>query len=983
MVAESGCLAALAVVPIFFDLHTVRIFEEAKAPLLRSIAIIIAVALLTSALEGGRSGWRKTRALWRLPVAKPALALTGAYLLSTVTSIAPSISFWGAYTRCQGAYTWLSYVTVFLAMVWLVQQRRQAERFVTVILLASTPVAVYSILQHLGYDFILWQGHLDPVARVTSTAGNPIFVSAYVIMVIPLTLVSVLEQTVIARAPGGRAGRLRQLLSIGMYFALFVLQMLTLVYSQSRGPFIGLCVGLVFATIAFAVRQGMRWLAVSAGALIATGVLSLLLVNLPQTPLETLREAPHLGRLGRIFSVGHGEGGGRVRLLIWQGMAKLLAAEPRRYLTGYGPETILLAYPIFQPAELARLEGRNATPDRSHNETFDALIQTGGLGLAAQLVVLLALLLHILRCLRVINSAGQRRSFLCVAIIGAVFGVVAPYLVDGNIRFSGVGLPTGMIGGLFVYLVARAFTDEGRPEQNLSWSDLLMIGLLAAVVAHFVETQVGIATVATRLHFWVYAALAVAIGAMQHAPGHQELLRLPPGGASVHSGNSVAIAHVVSLIMVTLTFSLYHENLDLRRHAAALSSLFLAVWLVGAFLVAAEPDSVRDGLGRLGRYAALTGGIWLLYLLIHRSFIQGPPLVGSFDPLALGVDRANAASIFYGFVFLVLGSWAAAIVLREPPPQNGVKPPGWYAVMYPWLLVGAAFVITTTNLSVTWADSFNKQAELLERQRQWNAAQLLYQEALRLQPKEDRYVSGLGHMLLEQARSQPGSQLENRDRLLAQAVAAMQRALRINPLNMDNSRNLAATHGTWAMLSEEPSTRAHHANEADTYYAQAVRLSPNNTTVLNDWARLHLQLDDPARALAILNQSLTVDPGYAETYALRAQANLAAGAFEDALGNCEQALAIDPTLLLAWQGKSIALRRLNRLEQAIDAAQAALAVAPGNATSHRNLALLYQDNGQLSLALEEAKAALALAEPEEQGALSAFVAQLEATHPQQ
>ncbi len=52
-----------------------------------------------------------------------------------------------------------------------------------------------------------------------------------------------------------------------------------------------------------------------------------------------------------------------------------------RPLIGYGPESMYVAYNRFYPPELTQVEKRNASPDRSHNETWDSLVITGVLGL--------------------------------------------------------------------------------------------------------------------------------------------------------------------------------------------------------------------------------------------------------------------------------------------------------------------------------------------------------------------------------------------------------------------------------------------------------------------------------------------------------------------------------------------------------------------------------------------------------------------------
>src|SRR5713101_1407374 len=110
---EGGWLAALVIVPTFFDPHTVRTFDADKILLLRSIALVMFLGLVVWIVEAGRAAsTRAGRSLWHAPIVAPMVLLTAAYGLSTVCSIAPHVSLWGSYFRCQGLYTWLSYVTV-------------------------------------------------------------------------------------------------------------------------------------------------------------------------------------------------------------------------------------------------------------------------------------------------------------------------------------------------------------------------------------------------------------------------------------------------------------------------------------------------------------------------------------------------------------------------------------------------------------------------------------------------------------------------------------------------------------------------------------------------------------------------------------------------------------------------------------------------------------------------------------------------------
>jgi tetratricopeptide (TPR) repeat protein len=230
--------------------------------------------------------------------------------------------------------------------------------------------------------------------------------------------------------------------------------------------------------------------------------------------------------------------------------------------------------------------------------------------------------------------------------------------------------------------------------------------------------------------------------------------------------------------------------------------------------------------------------------------------------------------------------------------------------VYPCLFIGALLVIVYTNLNGARADSLSKYGAFYESQRRWDAAAAVHEGAHRLQPGQARYAGSLARVLMETARGDDLDRPAERDRRLARAVALLERALQISPLDPDHSRNLAATHRRWAASSGNATERRRHTEQADGYYQRAVTLSPNNVALRNEWAALHLERRDPARALAILDQSLRIDARYASTHLMRAKAHLAGGALEEALADYERALAIDPALLPAQRGKALVRERL-------------------------------------------------------------------------
>ncbi|MBC8264557.1 MAG: hypothetical protein H8E47_10595, partial [Anaerolineales bacterium] len=185
-VIEAGWLTAIIVVPLFFNVYSDRVFEPDKLTLLRSIALVMAVAWVIKVLEAG--SWRLEVGNWKLvlgtPLVLPTLLLVAVYILATIASVTPRISLWGSYQRLQGTYTTFSYIVIFFLALQGLRTRQQIERLVTAAILVSLPISLYGILQRYGLDPLPWASPVE--TRVASNMGNAIFVAAYLIMVVPL-----------------------------------------------------------------------------------------------------------------------------------------------------------------------------------------------------------------------------------------------------------------------------------------------------------------------------------------------------------------------------------------------------------------------------------------------------------------------------------------------------------------------------------------------------------------------------------------------------------------------------------------------------------------------------------------------------------------------------------------------------------------------------------------------------------------------------
>ncbi len=265
--------------------------------------------------------------------------------------------------------------------------------------------------------------------------------------------------------PPATPSRLARILDATGWGALTLALLATILFSQSRGPWLGLGAGLFVGGVVLllvlirraptaAAARRLRWLLGGWVALTVAAGLFLVVFNLSNAPVfAQLREVPYIGRMGQLLAVDSGTG--KVRVLIWGGdehaggARALILSDPLRSIIGWGPESMFVVFNQFYPPTLATLESRGASPDRSHQAMLDELVTKGVLGLASYFFVVLS----------------------------------------------------------FYSLVVRLL----RGTDDWYWQ-VWYIALLASMTTHLVEGLTGIPIVATLLLFWLLQALAVATG---------------------------------------------------------------------------------------------------------------------------------------------------------------------------------------------------------------------------------------------------------------------------------------------------------------------------------------------------------------------------------------------------------------------------------------------------------------------------------------
>lgn len=1125
-VLEAGWLAAIIVTPLFFNIYSSRVFEPDKLTTLRSIALVMAAVWLARWVEERASGGPRPRITWRTPLFLPTLFTILVYLISTAFSVVPYTSFFGSYQRLQGTFTTLSYIIIFLIILDRMRTRAQVDRFITTLIVNSLPIALYGFVQHARRDPLPWGG--DVTQRVASNMGNPIFVAAYMIMAAFPTLARAVDafRSLLTDEKAGAS----EVVRAATYVFIFLVQVISIWYTHSRGPLMGLVMGLavwgflgllslrraarqepfsatdlladirsgvafglasvagamgigaliylllrgaartnpalqwlpvLFAGLLFAGawlwaivnQRGWRWLWASALVIVVLFAAGFLTVNLVEPVNAWAQEQPWMGRLDEVLQAETGTG--KVRSLIWEGALRLiLPHEPIWYpptttdpeghadpfnalrpLVGYGPESMYVAYNRFYPPLLGHYESRTASPDRSHNETLDTLVNTGLLGFIAYLWLFGSIFYFGLSWLGWIPDARRRRLFFGLLVTGAMAAVAVVIPTVGP-HFFGLAIPVGMVLGLLTYLVLCGFLSPAslpapHPHQ------IMLIGLLAVFVAHLIEINFGIAIASTRTTFWALAGVFVLLGTQQMVEKEEPVSVRKTEPAPPQKGSrkkrrrrpapppptppaekvpswlwpALGAAIIGSLILGTLAY-------DFVNNIERLSNPLQIFWRSLTVIAVGGPP--RQSLGILlvfgmawastalltvtqmiqrGTFGERRGEAWLAALLILTvsltvGVVFGLILAGRHAHVlrmtaqnVSGLMRlteyiAGQIGAYYGFlaVVILLGGLALAgerVVSKKWGTWWGALA---LIVLLPLSVVSALQV----NLRPIRADIIYKQADPWDRQGQWGVAVPHYQRAIQLAPHEDFYHLYLGRALLEYAKTvtdatQQEAVLREMERVLLTAQA-------LNPLNTDHSANLARAYQQWANLPAGQAQRKELLDLSARYYEVATSLSPNNPILWNQWATLYLSYSPPDEEgfLRCITRSLEVDDGFEETWLILGDFRAQKGDLEGAAEAYRRALEIRPELPQVWDALARIYLQQGQNDAALEALNRSLELDPSGAwawDAHRLLAIAYYQLGMPEQALQEAQTALQMAPEDQRPAIEQLLQQLQPTSP--
>lgn len=442
----------LVLSPLVFSSETLDTFEFNKVALLQLTVLVLAALGLSSLLRqwaaGGMCFAAALRRLRRDPVALAVGLLLASAGLSTLTSLSPRTSFFGAHASYAGFLTFLAYAGLFAATRWACPSAEDGRRLLSAAVLAGGLVSAFALVQWAGFDPYPWAGvsQVGSYRRPAATLGHANLLAGYLVLALPVSV-----------AFAAAAARKRQWYCLGAFGLVALMSFLAVVVSLSRGAWLALAV-MALMTAGVGVRRLPRpaafRLLVGGGAVLGLG-------------LSALALSP--GGAGRERLQGLADLGGRAH--IWRAGLAVWADHP---WLGCGPDAFALAFAKHRTADYWHTEW-GVTPARAHNELIHALATQGVLGGGALLALLGGLSAAARRAWK--QAPAEARPF-----VGALAVGLGGFTVQSLVSFTMAGCGTLLVT-CAALLCRRAEAEADREDTAPCGRWGLPLALMAAGAA--------------------------------------------------------------------------------------------------------------------------------------------------------------------------------------------------------------------------------------------------------------------------------------------------------------------------------------------------------------------------------------------------------------------------------------------------------------------------------------------------------------------
>ena len=454
---EITWLLLIFLLPVYFNPFGYQVFYFAKSLLLQfGACLLMGLYLARWFLAGRDKGSGNILEMIRhSPLQTAAIVLALSWVVSTVFSVMPEASFWGSLARKNGLSTLIAWVVFFFIVAQGVYRRPQLYRAIVVLIVSAGLVSLFGILEFADPRLLAW---LSRNGRISATDGNPLSLSCFIAMVIPVNLALI----IIARYGHG-SNRIKAVKVIG-FLLVFCLQIICLYLAQYSITILLFIPGMfMFFLLAGIYLKRKATVALSAAML---SVLIFLAITILGQTLVSRTDNTAVAPAAQDISVAGRTGLNTLGLRAqkWECAVNVIVDSPEvplsennhhllRRWTGYGPEMLVIASQADYPVSMKSADTYNSMLlGQPENHYLYLAATIGIIGLAAFMTIIIIFFYLGFKLL----SRFPGRDVIRLA--SAFIAGVAQYCV--YILFN----PTAILPELVFWLILALITALARME---------------------------------------------------------------------------------------------------------------------------------------------------------------------------------------------------------------------------------------------------------------------------------------------------------------------------------------------------------------------------------------------------------------------------------------------------------------------------------------------------------------------------------------
>jgi O-antigen ligase len=357
------------------------------------------------------------------------------FILAGFFGYNPSASFWSNFERGEGGLQMLHFFAFFILAILLFKDEKDWRRMFMVSALAAFLVVAYGFAAALKISGFIGPGICE---RFAGSLGNSAYIGTF--MLFALFYAAFL------------ASEGKQKFKKCLWGSLLILFLIILIFSGTRGAFLGLGVGVLTGLVHLFFRLPVGRVR---KIILVVIIILIILGGLAFKFRRSIDLMP--------FCKGKGQGGNRIldinihaesfqtRLLLWKQSIKIFKERP---ILGWGPEN-------FSPAFEKHYDPYfTVWFDRAHNIFFDYLTTTGILGLLSYLSIFVVFFWQFIK-----KSQKQKiltTNYELLITNSLIFALPIAYLVQGLVLFE--VLPIYI--NLFLFLSFAVYKFSKQNGQN-------------------------------------------------------------------------------------------------------------------------------------------------------------------------------------------------------------------------------------------------------------------------------------------------------------------------------------------------------------------------------------------------------------------------------------------------------------------------------------------------------------------------------------